>query len=129
MFNTRPTKCNICNGKVEFGFMKDYGIKPYQSGRCYICTVCGAYVGTHRGNPKEALGILSDAKTRALRVRCHEEFEKHYSTFQGKSRLYFILSRELGIKKEYCHFGYMDYEELTRALDVMKKWDKSLVMR
>lgn len=129
MFNTRPTKCPLCDGKVTYGFMKDFGIKPYQSGRCYICTKCGAYVGTHRNNPKEALGLLSDGKTRTLRVICHDEFDKHYSTFRGKNMLYYHLSKEMGIKKDLCHFGYMEYDELIKALEIMKQWDKSFVLK
>ena len=40
----------------------------------------------------------------------------------GKNRLYFKLSKELGIKSEDCHFGYMDYEQLQKALNIMKSW-------
>lgn len=53
---------------------------------------------------------------------CHQEFDKHWDSTAGKNRLYFKLSKELGIKSEDCHFGYMDYEQLQKALNIMKSW-------
>ena len=126
-YDSRPSICPDCNGKVEYGRMVDYGIKPYQSGYCYICVRCKAYVGTHRNTPKEALGRLSDSRTRRMRVLCHEEFDKHWQSTAGKNRLYYKLSKELGIKSEECHFGYMDYEELEKAYEIMKKWGKFMI--
>ena len=121
-YDVYPNVCNICNGKVEYKKMKDVGITPFQSGYCYICTACGAYVGTHRNRPKEALGILANSKTRQLRMICHEEFDKHWMTTAGKNRAYFALSRALGIKKEDCHFGYMDAKMLIKSMEIMDKW-------
>ena len=95
-YDSRPTVCK-CGGKVIYGRMKDFGITPYKSGYCYFCTKCGAYVGTH-------------------------ENSKHWDSPAGKNRLYFKLSKELGIKSEDCHFGYMDYEQLQKALNIMKSW-------
>ena len=43
-----PKTCNICGGEVIYTTNdKIYG-KRYGSGYCYLCTNCGAYVGTHR---------------------------------------------------------------------------------
>ena len=47
--------------------------------------------------------------------------------FQGSTHQYGVgsfskLSKELGIKSEDCHFGYMDYEQLQKALNIMKSW-------
>ena len=126
MYEPRPNICS-CGGKVIYGRMEDFGIRPYQSGHCYICMVCGAYVGTHQNRPREALGVLSDAKTRRMRALCHQEFDKHWQSTAGKNRLYYKLSKDLGIKSEDCHFGYMNYKELSKALDVMKAWGKFMI--
>lgn len=65
-YDSRPTVCK-CGGKVIYGRMKDFGITPYKSGYCYFCTKCGAYVGTHENRKKDALGVLSDGRTRRMR--------------------------------------------------------------
>ena len=125
MFDSRPTICPVCGGNVIYGKMKDFGLTPYQSGYCYICEKCGSYVGTHRKSPKDALGILACSNTRKLRSICHEEFYKHYYSLTGKNRAYYRLSKELHIKFDDCHFGYMDAATLSRALNIMKGWEKA----
>lgn len=121
MFDTRPTRCS-CGGKVHFGKMEDFGIVPFQSGYCYICEKCHSYVGTHQNRPKDALGILAGNDVRKLRVLCHKEFDRHWMSTAGKGRAYYKLSKELGIKKDDCHFGYMEKEMLQTALAVMQGW-------
>lgn len=122
MYDSRPTVCPECDGKVIYGKMIDFGLKPFQSGKCYYCIDCGAYVGTHQNRPREALGRLADGKTRHMRMICHKEFDKHWESSAGKDRLYYKLSKELGIKKDDCHFGYMDYEQLNKAYCIMQNW-------
>ena len=64
MIDKYPTVCNLCGGKVIYtSNARIYG-KEYGSGKCYLCTNCGAYVGTHKPRPREALGLLADAKMR-----------------------------------------------------------------
>lgn len=128
MYDSRPSVCTDCGQKVVYGKMSDFNINPYQSGYCYICTGCGAYVGTHKNRPKEALGRISDKRTRYMRVVCHKEFDHHWQSTAGKNRLYHKLAKALGIKSEDCHFGYMDYEELKKAYEIMKTWEKSMVL-
>ena len=41
----------------------------------------------------------------------------------GKSRVYYRLSKEMGIKKEDCHFGYMQKDQLVEALSIMQSWE------
>lgn len=55
--NLNPTKCNICDGKVIYTSNKIIYGKEFGSGKCYYCTECGAYVGTHKSRSKEALGL------------------------------------------------------------------------
>ena len=124
-FDSRPTVCNVCGGHVSYGKMKDLGIPEYQSGYCYHCENCGAYVGTHRKEPKDALGILASGDVRKLRSICHQEFDKYYYSLPGKNRAYYRLSKELGIKYEDCHFGHMDEPMLQKSLNIMKGWKKS----
>ena len=61
-----PKKCNICGGLVIYTNNNLIYGKSYGSGKCYLCTQCGSYVGTHEPRPTEALGLLADSQMRTL---------------------------------------------------------------
>ena len=70
-----PTKCNLCGGDVVYiSNARIYG-REYGSGRCYYCTSCKAYVGTHKPRPREAFGILANAEMRNMKKKCHKLFD------------------------------------------------------
>lgn len=124
--NVYPTTCNICGGKVIYTTNdKVYG-KKYGSGYCYLCTNCGAYVGTHKPMPKVALGLLANAQMRKGKMLCHDIFD---SFWKGKKRasvkrkrLYKYLAYQLNIPPEYSHFGYFDVDMLRKAYKELLKW-------
>ena len=66
-----PKKCNICGGLVIYTNNNLIYGKSYGSGKCYLCTQCGSYVGTHEPRPTEALGLLADSQMRTLKKKCH----------------------------------------------------------
>lgn len=125
--NTRPTSCNLCGGFVIYTTNdKIYG-KKYGSGYCYLCNKCGAYVGTHKPRPKEALGLLSNAEMRKMKMYCHELFD---SKWRGKKKgskircnLYKKLAEAMGIDINECHFGYFDMNELQKACNIISGWE------
>lgn len=122
--NIYPTVCNLCGGKVEYvSNSKIYG-KEYGSGKCYLCTSCGAYVGTHIPRPKEAMGILADKEMRDMKMNCHELFDRKWKTASDKriarAKAYAVLAEKLGIPVTQCHFGYFDMELLHRAYEILK---------
>lgn len=59
-----PTVCNLCGGSVVYTSNAEIYGREYGSGKCYLCTQCGAYVGTHKPRPQEALGLLADERMR-----------------------------------------------------------------
>lgn len=130
MVDLYPTKCNICGGRVEYITNdKVYG-KQYGSGYCYRCTKCGAYVGTQKPRPKEAMGVLANDRMRKGKMKCHEIFD---SIWRGekeeqlkRGRLYSMLANELGIPKCDCHFGYFDIDMLCKAYKVLLKWQNNI---
>lgn len=117
----RPKECNICGGKVEYIQNKHIYGKSYGSGYCYYCENCGAYVGTHRVRPKEAFGILANAEMRQLKMKCHDLFDKMWTTGEQRKRLYKWLAKELGINVEDCHFGYFDMDMLKKSYKILEK--------
>ena len=123
-----PRNCNICNSvnTVEFTTNdKIYG-KKYGSGYCYLCTNCGAYVGTHKPRPKEAMGILADKQMRDMKMKCHDLFDRKWKgTGKGmmkrRIKAYAELATKLGIPVSECHFGYFDMDMLNKAYRILSE--------
>lgn len=125
MIDLHPEICNICGGNVIYtSNSRIYG-REYGSGKCYLCTACGAYVGTHKPRPKEALGLLADENMRTGKKMCHSIFDAKWKGKQ-KSRkkrndLYLWLSKNMGIPLNECHFGYFDLNQLREAYKILLK--------
>jgi len=84
-----PKKCNICGGLVIYTNNNLIYGKSYGSGKCYLCTQCGSYVGTHEPRPTEALGLLADSQMRTLKKKCHSIFDEFWNCgSNGKQRRY-----------------------------------------
>lgn len=127
MINLYPTTCNLCGGKVIYTSNAQIYGKEYGSGKCYYCTCCHAYVGTHKPNPRIALGILADAEMRAMKMKCHELFDSMWKGKPSKGanknprqKLYKWLAEELNIPVSECHFGYFDMNMLNKAYEILK---------
>lgn len=121
-----PEKCNLCNGEVILiSNSKIYG-KEYGSGKCYYCTKCGAYVGTHKPRPKEALGLLANKEMREMKMKCHELFDlkwKNEPTSKkrhiARKQAYKELADSLHISINECHFGYFDLNMLNKVYKLL----------
>ncbi len=116
-----PNTCPECGGKLEFGKMAKYGIKPYASGYCYICLNCNTHIATHKNDRRKAIGVMADRETKKLRLRCHEEFDALWKTTAQRRYYYIKLSKAMGLKLEDCHFGHMDKKQLLEALSVIER--------
>ena len=129
MIEIHPKICNLCGGRGEYmNNARIYG-KQYGSGYCYRCTVCGAYVGTHKPRPKEAMGILADSEMREWKRKCHNLFDSFWKAAgkrkqRRRRQLYIRLAGEMGIRIEECHFGYFDREQLRCAYRIIEGWKK-----
>ena len=84
MIDTQPTTCNLCGGKVILcSNARVYHGREYGSGRCYYCLGCGAYVGTHKPRPEEAMGLLADEPMRKGKKLCHALFDTLWQADEG----------------------------------------------
>ena len=101
-----------------------YNGRSYGNGWCYYCENCGAYVGTHKNRPQEALGILANKEMRTMKMKCHDKFDRHWKNcgFYTRSECYEMLAREMGIPVEECHFGWFDMEHLKQAYEIVRRW-------
>lgn len=115
-----PKKCNLCGGEVIFTDNSVVYGKKYGSGKCYLCLSCGAYVGTHKPRPKEALGLLADKEMRKMKIACHDLFDQLWNTREERNKEYKRLAKCMNIPVEECHFGYMDKKQLRQAYEILK---------
>ena len=121
----RPTVCNLCGGKVILMDNANIYGKSYGSGKCYFCTNCHAFVGTHKPWPDIALGVLSDSRMRAGRRYCHALFDSLWNgSKKNRSRkrqaAYDWLTEQMGIPRNMGHFGYFDLQQLRQAYRILK---------
>lgn len=125
--NLQPTICNLCGGQVIYtSNSRIYG-KEYGSGKCYLCTKCAAYVGTHIPRPEEAFGILANEEMRDMKKKCHDLFDKKWlcektvrNARKVRKKAYAELAEQLNISVKDCHFGYFDMDMLNKAYDILK---------
>ncbi len=125
MIDIHPKICNLCGGKVIFTSNANIYGREYGSGKCYLCTQCGAYVGTHKPWPREAMGVLADTPMRKGKKLCHELFDAHW---RGKNKaskkrqdMYAWLAEQMDIPFAECHFGYFNIEQLRQAWKILKR--------
>ena len=119
-----PKTCPHCGGTVIYtSNSKIYG-KEYGSGRCYMCTNCDSYVGTHpKPNQKEPLGYLSNKEMRELKKKAHSLFDPLWRGKNKKmtrSEAYDWLAKSMDIEKEDCHFGHFWVPELKKAIQILE---------
>ncbi len=120
MIDLQPTKCNLCGGKVIYTTNDTIYGKQYGSGYCYLCTNCRGFVGTHKPNPKIALGILADSEMRELKIKAHSLFDKTWNNRKERNAAYKNLAIKLNIPIDECHFGYMDKDMLIKAINILE---------
>lgn len=118
--NKRPTTCNLCGGKVKYVSNAEIYGRQYGSGFAYLCTKCGAYVGTHKPRPKDALGLLANAEMRKLKIECHDLFDLRWNDHKERSKQYKWLAEQLGIPVSECHFGWFDTPMLLKAKQILE---------
>ncbi len=126
MINLQPTVCNICNGHVIYTDNSVIYGKPYGSGKCYLCTNCKAYVGTHEPRPKEAYGLLANKEMRDMKMKCHDLFDAQWKNekkskdrHRARQNAYKNLAEKLNIPLDECHFGFFDIDMLTKAYNIL----------
>lgn len=123
MIDLHPKTCNLCGGVVDYISNAEVYGREFGSGRCYLCRSCGAYVGTHKPRPREALGLLADEKMRKGKMMCHALLDPMWKgkpkAHKKRNDLYRWLAGEMGILLEDCHFGYFDIHQLRQAYQIL----------
>ncbi len=129
--NTQPKICNLCGGKVIYcSNARVYHGRDYGSGYCYYCLDCGAYVGTHKPRPREAMGLLADEPMRKGKKMCHALFDPIWqgqkNSHRARENAYRWLAEQMRIPVESCHFGYFDIHQLRQAYRILRQRERDL---
>jgi len=122
--------CPYCNRKTEFVDSSEIYGNSY--GMIYLCRNCDAYVGVHEGTNK-SLGSIANEELRDARKSAHFYFDKIAKTSQinkiwhryfpntsNREKAYIWLSKELGIKREYCHIGMFNVNMCNKTIEICK---------
>lgn len=128
-----PTKCHICGGSVILADNKFLYGKSFGSGKCYICTRCGAYARTNPEKPDEAIGVLTDKKIREVKKKCRPVFKSICSCGSNgqqaediKQAAYRKLAKMMQIPEEDCKFTYFDLLHMKKAYNCCKALKKKM---
>ena len=115
----RPTKCNICGGKVV---LKRVDKSKCKSGYIYKCLKCGATVGTFEKDTDIAMGNLADKETAQMRKVVHRLLDRFWKNNLQRKQVYQKLATELEIAESECHVAYMDKDQLIKAEQILLRW-------
>jgi len=102
-------------------------------GPLYICHVCQAWVGVHRGTFKP-LGRLADGELRRAKMETHHVFDAiwrtryavkkardpDYSRGMARGGRYKALAEAMGIPRSQCHIGMFDVVQCHVAIEICK---------
>lgn len=115
--------CNYCGKPAKLVMGRE--IYPYLKrlhGRFYFqCKPCDAYCGTHQAT-NEPLGTLANKPLRAMRMRCHDRFDKLWKDgTMSRHDAYKWMVEVLNIPAEEAHIGMFDVE---RCKALLKHFDK-----
>ena len=120
-----PTICDYCGSPVIFTSNAEVYGREFGNGKCYKCTGCDSFVGTHNGT-EIPLGRLANKELRELKKKCHALFDPVWKNSKNikRDKAYGRLANILNISADACHFGWFDKEMLLRCINIMsdKKW-------
>lgn len=124
-YKAHPKTCWKCGGDVELvDNVVLYGSR-HGAGLAYRCTKCGMHTGVHKGT-HTAVGVLADAEMRALRMQCHSFFDEFWigakDPMRRRRMMYERLAKDMGLRREDCHFGYFDKDQLLKARAIVTRW-------
>ena len=116
----RKVKCSYCGNKAEYVNRKEiYNIASKHIGMVWVCRLCKAWVGCHKGTNRP-LGTLAKYDLRRWREKAHDALDKKWNKGNNRSRnqTYKRLAKHLGIKKKDCHIGKFDIETCKKVIGV-----------
>lgn len=109
----KPTK--LVDSKVIY--------KKSGYGLIYLCKLCNAYVGVHKGTtiPK---GTPANRILRELRKQLHLTFDPKWKYGKmERNEAYAWLADKMGIDVKHCHISSFNTEQCNDAIDICNAED------
>lgn len=122
----RTVICPYCQQRAEL--VGGERIYPHRrdlySRKFWLCTPCGAYVGTHKTSKDGApLGRLADANLRSAKCAAHAAFDPVWKDGHMKRKdAYAWLANKLGIERKQCHIGMFDEQMCLRVVEAVNNY-------
>lgn len=118
--NENLTICPYCLMKAVL--VKGHKISSVEAERgddyFWLCSPCQAYIDCHkRGDGTAPLGTLANAELRLKRQEAHEAFDPIWKGGKvSRLKMYFYLSKYLGISRRSTHIGLFDGDMCDRVV-------------
>jgi hypothetical protein len=91
-------------------------------GMMYRCVPCGAWVGCHKGSPRNALGRLADKDLRVWKRLAHARFDALWKLKPGsRPDAYRWLAGEMGLPEDRTHIGMFNVAQCKRVVEICDK--------
>ena len=99
--------CPYCNVKTNYVDSKVVYGKTC-GGKRYLCPICGAHVGTHKGTAVP-LGTPANEELQKLRKLAHARFDKLWrERIMTRTEAYRWIAKEMNIPEAEAHIGMFD---------------------
>lgn len=115
-----PRICRYCGGRVICTTSSAIYGKGIDN--IYLCTMCNAYVGCHRGT-RQPLGKLANTVLRLKRQETHAVFDAFWNE-QGWTRTeaYAWLARAMRLDAADAHIACFEMDECAQAIELCKNY-------
>lgn len=115
----REVFCDYCGHQAEYVDSEVIYGRSY--GMIYLCPVCEAYVGVHKGTDKP-LGRLANYELRQWKKAAHAAFDPLWQVgpFQHRRNdAYRWLSEQMHLPVEQTHIGMFDVGQCRQAINII----------
>lgn len=117
MTNDNKVRCPCGHEAVWVENKEIYGKNIGESWMCYLCKICGNYVGCHQ-NTRTPLGKLADEETRLMRREIHKIIDRWWRS-KSKTRREVYRDMEDRFGKPF-HVGDLDKDMARKILEKLK---------
>ena len=128
MYTTKQLvgKCQYCEGIPELVDSSVIYGKSY--GKIYLCPLCRAYVGCHKGTDRPK-GTVADRELRALRAEAHalfdpvwlnRELDPKASRRTNRHLAYRRMAEILAVSLDEAHIAMMSRDNCLKLIESLK---------
>lgn len=120
----RKVICPYCG--VTADYIDSAAIYGKSYGMIYICPLCAARVGTHKGTDKP-LGRLANERLRKLKQESHKALDAIWRSGElSRKGVYKWLSKKMKLSPEKTHIGLFDERQCYKVIKLCQERNKNV---